>query len=309
MTKIGENKLDLLLNKYEVADIKKAHPYYSDSLKSMNESNGEAQKIDLKCVSRAANKKDEGAVANFFAWVKGFFWNSPSDIEPVDSITKTESLTGAPQKELDIFTEEMKKINQRIQDLNDEYEQLIKTNPNAAESTLMKLLTLLVKSQLKNKELSALFANEKVKSNQSSLKGVLDQTKINNEELAALNDKYKWVNRVNGVFSVLAPITAGIGIVVSVSTLGGAIPIVIAAMGVITSLAQAGTTLFKGVTEDSLSAKQKESYLLNAQKELAKEGITVGVNEIDQAFKEIADYWANLKDIADKQRQAQRIRI
>lgn len=310
MTKIDGNEIKWQQKDYGHADAKKAHPYYSDSLKSMQPEVSLAnEKVDLKYSAKAV-EEDRGTLGNFFAWIKGLIWGEDTTSDtPAGQTTKPDPIVRSAQKELHIFTEEMKKINHRIQELNEEYEQLMKTDPNKAESVLMKLLVMMIKSQLKNKELKSLYANEKIKGHQSNVTDILNQSKVNGDELADLNSRYKYAGYANVALTVLAGIGAVVGVVFAVATEGAGTPLAVMAINAVLNLAQGGGTLFKGVTEDALKAKEKEAYLLNAQKELAKEGISVSVNEIDQSFKEIASYWANLKDIADKQRQAQRIRI
>lgn len=238
-------------------------------------------------------------------WVWNTLWGKPSG-----KVDTSKPMIPAPEpideRNRQFFIDDMLQTQERIQELNEEYLQMMKENPLRAESLLVKLMLIILKANLKSKEDQGLVKGKQVELYQDSK---LDIEKLHNKaskEASQVDSRRELVQRINTAFSIVL----GISTVVSIAmvTAGTALP---ATVTLITntglSTLKAGTTIFQGFLEGTLDEKKKESFLLNTKKELAQEGINVGLDEIRQVMQDMNNLWSLLKDLANRQREASRM--
>lgn len=297
-----------------IQDAKKVvNPYYQDTLSSMQPELAKQDAVtNLDTKSKSPQNKSQWIA--FYDWIKGLFTKKEIALPSSSQSSSTSTIEQVAKKNLNLYTEEMEEMNRRLRKMNEEYEDYLnKGDVNAAEAVLIRLLALMVKAQVKNKEIKTTLNYDQLQRYQKTVDETLEAKNEHGKE----NDSLRKQKKVLDVSTIVIGILSAIGLAASavgaiaVSVLSGgtlAIPsglsVALAASKAVVAIAAGGNTLLKGWTEHSLSKNEKETYLLDTQRELAKEGISLTVKEIDQAYNEIANYWSVLKEIAEKHRSA-----
>lgn len=263
-----------------------------------------------KSLSQAVAETEKNAaikntLSNAISWVWSTLWGQPSG-----KVDTTKPMIPAPEyvdeAKRQSFIDDMLETQQRVEEISEEYQQMVKEDPQRAESLLMKLMLLIIKANLKAKEEQGLIKGKKIELYQDTK---LDLEKTHSKistELAAIDSRRQTVHKVHAVVSVVV----GVAVVITfaAATAGTALPAtftLLANTGLGT--AKAGATIFQGFLDGKLEEKQKESFLLNTKQELAQEGINVGLEEIRRVMQDMNSLWSLLKDIANRQRESLRM--
>lgn len=263
-----------------------------------------------KALSQAVAETEKSAaikstLSNAINWVWSTLWGQPSG-----KTDTTKPMIPAPdyidETKRQSFIEDMLETQKRIEEISEDYQQMVKEDPQRAESLLMKLMLLIIKANLKAKEDQGLVKGKKIELYQDT-KLDLEKTHAKiSRELAAIDSRRQTVHKVHAVVSLV--VGAAVVITFAATTAGAALPTtftVMANTGLGT--AKAGTILFQGFLDGKLEEKQKESFLVNAKQELAQEGINVGLDEIRRVMQDMNSLWSLLKDIANRQRESLRM--
>lgn len=254
------------------------------------------------------------------SWLCGLIYGQSATLEQPNGRPILEAPRMQDEKARKSFVKEITEMQKRITSLDEEYKELLKGNPQNQEVLLMKLLTLAMKNQLNLKEQGSVSSIKKVEAHKAENQSLnKDQQKIK-DELATAEQRALWAGRANTAVGVVAgalalamlgaavtaphiaifiPGLAGQGLQMATLLMTGA-----AKAEVACAIAKTGTTLISGYTEGVSETKKKESYLVQSQQELAKDGIKIGYDDLKKALQDISSMWALLRETADRQQEA-----
>lgn len=263
------------------------------------------QVLDQAVAEAEKNSVVKSTISNAISWVWTTLWGQPSGKADL-----TKPMIPAPDyiddAKRQAFIDDMLETQKRVEEVSDEYQQMLKEDPQRAESLLMKLMLLIIKANLKAKEDQGLVKGKKVELYQDT-KLDLDKAHAKiSRDLAEIDSRRQTAYRVHAAVSVV--IGVAIVITFAAATAGTSLPAtfkLLADTGLAT--AKAGTTIFKGFLDGKLEEKQKESFLANTKQELAQEGINITLDEIRRVLQDMNGLWSLLKDIANRQRESIRM--
>ena len=265
------------------------------------------------------NSSVRETLSSAVSWLWGLIYGQTPSSEQPNGRPVLEAPTIQDEKARQSCVKEISNMQKRILSLDDEYKELLNTNnPQNQEALLMKLLTMAIKNQLKLKEESGLLSTKKVESHKKDGQNLNKDHKAIREELETINYKKDRASTIDTAVGVTAGalFLATIGataLVPFVAPIVGAsampvINVVLAAasgkVGIALGVAKSGSVLLKGYTTGVSDEKKKESYLVQAQQELAKEGVKVGFDEMKKALQDVSAMWSLLRETADRQLQA-----
>lgn len=220
--------------------------------------------------------------------------------------TKSQSEVKAAQidqKARHKFNKELIDMQDRIAEISDQYNELLKDNPQNREVLLMKLLVLAIRNQLNIKEDLGALHLQKIERERKESLGLHDEHKKIMEELGKLTGTCKVYDTVEKAVKVVAGVLFCVALGVQIKGLdNNALNSYLGAIGQLTTLAKSGTTLLQAYTTGKSEDKQKELFLLNARKDISQERITEEFEKLGQTTSEISSIWRLLREIAEKQR-------
>jgi|GEM_PF-3491237 len=284
-------------------------PFQVDTIVSAKVASEEIQK----------NSSVRETLSSAVSWLWGLIYGQTPSSEQPTGRPILEAPTIQDEKARQSFTKEISNMQKRILSLDDEYKELLNNkNPAGQEALLMKLLTMAIKNQLKLKEESGLLSTRKVESHKKDGQELNKDQKQIRDELSTINYKKDWAHTIDVAVGVtagalfLATVAATAVAAVVAPVLGASVmPVVnmvLAAsagkVSIALGVAKSGSTLLKGYTTGVSDEKKKESYLVQAQQELAKEGVKVGFDEMKKALEDVSTMWSLLRETAERQMQA-----
>jgi len=256
------------------------------------------QSAFLTSVNEHSTAVEPASNTGVWKWLKSWFTSGNSS--PIDDKLVAASNENARKK----MAAELLEMQSDLEKYNDAYAQAMKEdNSTKAGMILEKILVLLLKAQLKNKEEYGVLNVSRAKAFQDNKKiFAAEQQKINEESEGARKTSTR-VGYANTAASVVAGVvTVSAAVLAATNPLtAGLIPFILTTSA---GLAKGLTMLLDGYYQGKGNALQKRSYLNQAQKDLASQGVHATLKDIERSSQEISVMWSHLKDTIDREREA-----
>lgn len=255
-------------------------------------------------------------------WLYSFVYTPEVTIESskesgkVESIAKAQSNRYAKAREQ--FVEEMMKLHSQIA-TDDEFKELLKDgNPQSRETLLMKLFIQGIKNQIVQREDEGLLATVKIQGYQERTANLRKTENQIKDRLEALNQR-QYVASLLETASMAAAgavavatiavagtaVATGAGVFLTTSQIvQGVFAYSTLKTGAVLGVAQSATTFFSGYTKAKTNEEIQESTLVDAQKDLAKEGMNIEADLLKKGFQDTIQMYAMLREQAEQQKDA-----
>jgi hypothetical protein len=216
------------------------------------------------------------------------------------------------------FVKEITDMQKRMTDLEDEYREFLKADPQNNEALLIKLLTLAVKKQLQLKEEIGLLSTKKVQTHHKNVQALNKNQMQIKDELSQANNRNEWATTANNVVlggvAVVAvgTILLAAGAALSAPFIPGMTAAAVlqtvfagstATAGKMLGVAKAGTTGFKNWTQNAADGKEKETYRVGNELDNESEKIKLETKMIEKTFKDVFEMWSLLRESAERQKE------
>lgn len=251
------------------------------------------------------------------SWLCGLIYGQSSTLEQPNGRPILEAPKAQDEKSRQNFVKEITEMQKRIIDLDEEYKELLNGSSQNQEALLMKLLTLAIKNQLNIQEQGGLSSLKKVHTHTSEKQGLNKSHQKIKDELATAENRALWAGRANTAATVVAGALAlallGSAVVAPViafvpgmglAAAQGLLTAGVVKAQIVTALASAGTTVVSGALAGAAETAKKEDILVQAQKDLAQDGIKIGYNDLKKSFQDVSAMWALLRETAQRHNQA-----
>lgn len=253
------------------------------------------------------------------SWLCGLIYGQSSTIEQPNGRPILEAPKAQDEKSRQSFVKEITEMQKRIIDLDEEYKELLNGSSQNQEALLMKLLTLAIKNQLNIKEQGGLSSAKKVHTHTGEKQDLNKSHQKIKDELATAENRALWAGRANTAATVVAGALALalMSSVVAAPFVAALVPGLTAAglqamiltggvakFGAASAIVNAGTTLASGYVSGAAEIAKKEDILVQAQKDLAQDGIKIGYDDLKKSFQDVSAIWALLRETAERHNQA-----
>lgn len=270
--------------------------------------------------AEVSNAKKATFLWGLFDWVKDLFSSSNKETDSSEEISGVDSKTQAyPIESVEKVVGEMKEVNRRTKDLDDEFdalqnqanfEALLKRlqelhedkNPHRAIAILLKMLVLLQNGQSELKERDNFFLMDEVQRKQGGLKALQEQKLKLSEEIGKIQDRTKIFNKIDvalttaGYVITVAGIASAVGSLVTAG-ISGIISIAIQAVGGVVTGLKAVNTLIHGLTQEDLKKIEAKSLEATKSRELEQYSLKVNIQDVEKNMKDITRFNEALAEI------------
>lgn len=281
------------------------NPFEKDTIASLSTAKTE--------VSKTASVRE--SLSSAVSWLWSLVYTQAPNTEQPNGRPILEAPTIQDEKARQSFSKQIFEMQKQIANLDDEYQELLKDNPKNQEALLAKLLTMAIKNQLKIKEEGGLLSTSQVNFHQKHVQSLNKDQKQIKAELERTDYHASLANTIDKAVGVtagalmLATLAATAVIGVSAPFIPG-VSAAVAMQGVLSgqatflAVAKSSSILLQGYTKGLSDEKTKDSYLVKAQQDLAKDGIKIGFDEMKKALDDVSSMWSLLRETAERQKQA-----